>query len=1337
MVKVVKYTFKGMNQDITESKTPMEFYYSASNVRFTTTDRNVLGGLSFEKGNQLQVTIPDVTRTANIISYNNKTIDYSNAELNALPGSSTDNKIIGYAITRDSVIIFTTSDTGFDCIWEIDNETFDIELLYINDLEFSTDNPIQALFNYENTNIQKIYWVDGKNQIRFLNIKHNSIDNNEALIDIPVNTLNFVGNINFTQPVISDVIGGGNHTSGMIQYAYNLYRLNSSQTKISPLSDLVPLDKGTGLGGGEVNEIVGSTPVVVIDNIDSNYTHIRIYAIKYTSFNQTPSINLIEEREIGTSKKVTIYDDGSTISSLTLEEFLFLGSNPIIPKHIESKDNILFPINIKEKFFDTPDELDCRAYSFPISSTGTTIVNNVILNNSIVTGEGLSVNSSYLVPPKHDAVNTNYDTFKYQFNSTTLGGEGKYLKYSIVQKTVEDPEDKKYFKDNEIYRLGIQFYNILGQTSLPKWIADFKAPQGNLEGNYNTLNVELKPEFYTWLNAYNFEESSDRPIGYKIIRAVRNDIDKTILAQGILTPMMFQVLGEDAKNTSQFASTSIRQNYQDDNLKIPTYLVREFEQIPNTAYTGNGSNNGILQDAEHLKWLNDDSAGLNEGGEIFNGVTQDKISQTFQHTKMLQLYSPEILFENSISFTSDLFLDPIGLCKNTEQGIFAEERNILSTATVSNGKSLGGLNPWHINSNEYLENNNFTAVFNVSASNRGPANNIYGFIGPTGSAEVMDFKQYYRAYNTYLKDTGFITYPIYGTPEITSRGAASKFYNNDPRYNYSNSLQSFISDGNGDDRNKNINSINSFNTDCITLVLGTDSMDTNTRPALEHLHNSLSVGDTDGVILAEIKKTTAAIYSSNIYGGHSFEDKKRTNYIEIGTYVPIGNTSIQIDSPGDTFVQNFKFLRINKTDTEVYNNQETQISEIVEYTTETTVDLKNRHDLSLSEWDSRFQPRYDEYTLYNRVYSQNSNIVTSTDVDFTFNKIKNYDTRIQATKTKIPNETVDSWSDLLQNTVMDLDGKYGPINSTVNFRDEVYTFQDNAIAVISINPRIQIQGSDGASVELGKGTKLDDYQYISTKSGCINKWGVIATNSSIYYLDGLNKSFNRFSRGLENLSDSKGMHKYLFDNLDIPNLRIDNPLLSTGVSIGYDQINNDIYLSYNNSWTLCFNELLNVFTGFYSYDTPHYIYNKEKLLTVNKNGLKTIYETHAGQYNIFYDEIHASRLRFLCNPEPDVECTFNNLEYKSEAYNENDVEQRYTWEKIRIFNEFQESGTQDLNLRKLNRKYRVTLPRNRFSRDRIRNTWAYIELSSNNVDNLNYINHDILLYYVPNYIMIQ
>ena len=116
-------------------------------------------------------------------------------------------------------------------------------------------------------------------------------------------------------------------------------------------------------------------------------------------------------------------------------------------------------------------------------------------------------NNNYLsVPEKHNCLNKNFDTYKYQYNSNILGGTGKYLSWELFRSEIGVDSDDitktqsegKFFKDREIYRLGIQFYNKKAQISLPKWITDFKVnvleEETNLNGFYATLKVKFNPD---------------------------------------------------------------------------------------------------------------------------------------------------------------------------------------------------------------------------------------------------------------------------------------------------------------------------------------------------------------------------------------------------------------------------------------------------------------------------------------------------------------------------------------------------------------------------------------------------------------------------------------------------------------------------------------------------------------------------------------------------------------------------------------------------------------------------------------------------------------------------
>lgn len=1337
--KNVKYSFQGMNQDVSPGKHPVEFFYEANNIRFLTTSEAITGGIAFEKGNSLKISLPDITintATNKINLSNGASISYKrgseiDAQItkNLLQLTSGQQVITGHAATRNSIILFSTDNAGMDVIWEVNMSTYDIKLLYIRNLGLSTANLIQCVYNFENENIQKVYWVDGVNQIRFLNIKHSiATGYQEELINLDSNTINFVGNFKISQPVVRDIVSGGNHTAGMIQYAYNLYRLNSSQTKLSPMTPLVPLTKGASSGGGDVNEIVGSTPIVEIKNLDPEYTHIRVYAIKYTSYNQVPSISLIEDQEISTSRTVNVFDDGNIISEMSLEQLLFLGSDPIIPQHIQSKDNILFSANIKEKNFDI--KIDSRAYSFNSDPTPVAKVFNNIkaAANGVISGARLDVNTTtYSVPEKHDSINLNYETFKYQSDGATLGAEGKYIKLEVVQdQSLVNPENYKVYKDNEVYRFGISFYNGLGQTSLPKWMVDYRMPEGNLEGKYNTVKITLKPEFYTWLNtSSNFASQDDVPVGYKILRANRTLNDRTIIAQGFLNGMMSNIQSKTGGTTDIPLTEALRLEAELGD-KLPS-LQRVY-----------GDHHRQMRPMEHFKPLSN-SGREGDTNEVTATVGGDgSLANTYQFNSIMQMFSPDVLFSNVTTYEG-LRLKVKGAMKNKSDNFWGQERKLVTKEIIGDGKTYGSLSPR--GTNDQVDTVGTADYFTDK-----------GLFGPSGNDETMDFYQFYRDFTGgYIKSPSKVERNVFGKPQVTVTGQGGEYYNGKADYKFYNTLQPLLTDnvdvkpsGKKRDEHPGITSVNSWGIKCLTLVLGGNDVKLRDRIKLEDLYKSTGITDTNVMLVGELIKNDSQVYLGGIYGGNSFEDKKRTKYIEIGLYNNITANESIIKSGGDTFVQNFRFTKIVKTDTEVYSNVSMQVTEIVEGLIETDVDLKNRNDISIQAWDSRFQPKYDEFQKYNRVYSQEPTLVQESDLDFNFRAVKNFDTRIMASKIKIPGEYIDSWTDLLVNEMIDLNGTHGRINSLVSFKDNLFAFQDNAFAMIGINPRVQVQGGDGLAIELGTGGVLHDYNYVSTTSGCINKWGVIPSSNGIYYLDALNKSYMRFTgEGLEGLSGTKGMHKFLVNNLNINALLIDNPVLKSGVSIGYDVLNNDVYLTYadqDKTWTLCFNEKKGEFTGFYSYDAPMYIYTKEKLLTLNPGATDELYETHAGEYNMFYGQNQKSSITFIANPEADHECTFNNLEYKSVALDKDKKEQRYTWDSIRIYNEFQDSGYRSLdarNIRKLNRKYRLTIPRNQQSTDRIRNNWAFIELTGNNPDKLLYVNQDIVLHYRPNYIMIQ
>lgn len=1343
-----------MSKDLSRDK-QSDKYFDAQNVRILATDDKTSLSITNEKGNSLVFSIPTP-----VINLSNTSIDYDvNGVTKSLvykttsgafprcqieeeyiqdPGNtntprvSGQQKIIGVKELRTSAIILTTDDNGFDCFWELtglDNDVDDLNLLYMNNLGMSTENLCQILFNYENSIIQKIYFVDGKNQFRFFNIKQ-SVDNgdNLNLVDVPPSSIDAVGTFDLSQIKIDGVVGGGGHTSGVIQYAYSLYVLNGGQTAPSPLSELVPIGKGQGLGGGDVNEVLGKSVVVSIPKIDENYTNIKLFSIKYTSFNQTPEIQLIADREIDNFNSFTYTDDGIGGTSVSVSEFAFLGSNPVVPEHIAAKDNRLFAFNIKEKVFDV--DLDTRCYSFNSGSQCKVRDNAFLDENSVLRSVVSTVTApDYILPTEHDAINFDYNEYKYQSNGSVLGASGKYIDVEMVQTQLpeEVAEDRQFFKDREIYRLGIKFYNRRGQTSLPKWMCDVVAPEGNLSGNYNSLKVTLNADFYVWLNtSSNFKTEDDKPVGYKILRADRKLSDQTIVAQGYINPMVANFPNKSGKKISlserQEAALSQRAN------KMPS-ITRTFNSI--TPFIG-------CKDFHELAWssINDsnlDQLGRSKFTEGFKAKTVDEFrAQTFQFNKLMQFFSPEILFRD-FDLDSGVQLNVVGLVKESFQANWSAEVNVNTGNIVEETKFLDGFN-------------SSTPGVSSQPIVGSPSNlSDKGFYSATDAKDARAEQQVYREFDGDIEfSSGQKLFDIYGKPEIAEVGADYKSYNNDFSLKYANNLKTMLLDRFDDASGANsgaevtIQGMNTVGARCVVFAEGPD--DPNypnlSRRSIEKIKQNSGIVASNGVLISEFVRPDYAKYVGNVYGGFSYEAKRSSSYIEIGSYQSIDVSFIDIESPGDTFVGLFVFSKMARDPLNIASTDYNVISEIVGIRVETTVDLKNRNDLSISEWDNRRQPLYDEYQNYNTVYSQQPNLLQDVDQGSNTKTTKEFDSRIIASKVKTPGESIDSWTDLLENETLDLDGKYGPINAVINFKDFIFAAQDNAVALISINPRVQQATADGIGLELGTGRVLSDYKYLTTNSGCLNKFGMVEAENSFYYMDILNRSIMQCNgQSVVPLSDIKGFHYDLRKKINSKSLREDNHVLRGGIISAYNPVNKDVYFTFGDAtdkFTLVFNEKAGEFTSFYSYKPQWYLNKGLVMITTGLNN-DDLWQHFRGNTNEFYGVLHESSITFHIASDTLQEMVLNNAGYRLEMYDGETPLPFAGLSKVNVSNERQNSGDVPLVLRnnvtKSNGSWSINLPRNKESRERIRSSWGFIKLILDNPNFYDMVLHDVSVYY--------
>ena len=256
--KATSHVIQGMQKDTSKSKLSKEFAFDAKNIRITAREDNSLLTVTNEKGNE-------------------KLIDLSGYYL-------------GHCVLNNQLVLFTTTpnEEKKDHIFLYDSE-FNKTPLYNGNLNFSLNNPLETLGVYENERIQKVYWVDGINQPRVINVA--AEDNikkrwNDSSFDfIPELQLNEVVNV-------ETISNSSMFAPGVIQYAFSYYNKYGQESNIFNTTPLCYLAFNN--RGASPEEIIKDRAFKIkVNNLDTNFEYIRIYSIHRTSFNAVPTVKRV------------------------------------------------------------------------------------------------------------------------------------------------------------------------------------------------------------------------------------------------------------------------------------------------------------------------------------------------------------------------------------------------------------------------------------------------------------------------------------------------------------------------------------------------------------------------------------------------------------------------------------------------------------------------------------------------------------------------------------------------------------------------------------------------------------------------------------------------------------------------------------------------------------------------------------------------------------------------------------------------------------------------------------------------------------------------------------
>ena len=485
--QIAQFTNRGMYQDVSISKATNEFAFENLNIKITTLEDNTL------------FTVTNVKEPRQISTISGGTY-------------------LGHCVLGKYVVVFIKGSTvNTDKIVRLDynGESFVENQLYIGNLGFN--NPIECLPYYESEEVQKVYWVDGENYPRMINIVNVwKTSGDDTQFDFNP-TVDVVPNVE----VSKNYRGVGLFSPGVIQYFityYDKFGTESSIAWASPLYYINYLDRG-----GSPEDLITCDFELNITGTDASYDYFRVYSLKRNSLNGEAVCNIVQEVRIKNESDnlidpttYLVVDSNTNQSSIDVTKLYFLGGESFIASTLTQKNNTLFLGDIK-----TPSTIENEEFlTIKKAIESTRIIKDSLIESSLVEFTDVSSGS------KKRLKGNRIDGFYYNNFQTN--------KASNTFKT---------FKRGETYRFAIQFQNKRGEWSIPIWIGDKKCtsiPSIEIDNVSKTETLiltdvkcsltSLTSDIKTLINK-NFYK-------YRVLMADTTQ-DKSIIAQGVVCPTLF------------------------------------------------------------------------------------------------------------------------------------------------------------------------------------------------------------------------------------------------------------------------------------------------------------------------------------------------------------------------------------------------------------------------------------------------------------------------------------------------------------------------------------------------------------------------------------------------------------------------------------------------------------------------------------------------------------------------------------------------------------------------------------------------------------------------------
>lgn len=564
------HIFQGLRRDNHQIRQDEKFLWNAHNIRLTNRDDSTLLSITNEKG------------TSN-------------------PLSTFTGQYVGHCVLGKYLVIFT-ADGEDNYIYRVEkgDTNYISSTLYSGNLNISADNPIEALGVYENELVQKVYWIDGKNQPRVINIvadkSREALSPGEPLY--PEGSFDFVQELQLEEKItITRGDGSGVFAPGVIQYAFSYYNKYGQESNIFYTSELLNISQQG--RGGSPEEVSSNIFNIKIEGIENRFQYLRIYSIHRTSIDAVPTVKIVTDIELSNDVESVNYVDTGRVG--TIEDptkLLYVGGESIVAHTMAQKDGTMFLGNIEMLRHEVPK----------------------LIRDSISECNMESSSRTIQLQSKRDS-----DSL-YEYSNQLSEG------------------NTSTFKTGDIYRLGVQFQYKDGKWSEPLMVKDYTIP--SLQSNRPTIQNDVLTVPKMSITLDDGTKNMLRANGYKKARALvvlPTIYERMTLAQGVLCPTVFSV--KNRVSNTPFAQSSW------------------FFRLMTTSTTENIADGARVQ-SKHLQPLfSGSSRGAeiqNMQAHTFSEVNTDAKSDTatnvntfFVDQSILTMHSPDIEFDDSVKQALD------------------------------------------------------------------------------------------------------------------------------------------------------------------------------------------------------------------------------------------------------------------------------------------------------------------------------------------------------------------------------------------------------------------------------------------------------------------------------------------------------------------------------------------------------------------------------------------------------------------------------------------------------------------------------------------------------------